>query len=130
MTATVLVLDNDPHVRQLLTLALERGGMRVLCCRSGEEARRTLCDRAVDFMILDLNLGGGDSGELLAAEWTAAGCAPPFFMLTGMPDDPRVGALEGLSPFRGVIAKPFSVVALVDRVRGALPAGSSVGGGA
>ncbi len=117
MKPRVLVLDNDASLGELLALALERGGVEPRVVSRATEAEEVLQDGAVDFLVLDLNLGGGDSGERLALRWHEAGLLVPFLMLTGTPLDERLSLLEGLPGFRGVLAKPFSVLELARHVR-------------
>ncbi|MCH2112592.1 MAG: hypothetical protein MK213_07015 [Planctomycetes bacterium] len=119
MTQNVLILDNDQALRQLLELAMRQGGIQPITCALASEAEPLLQNGSIQFMLLDLNLAAGESGEVLAQSWHAAGCLPPFFMVTGTPDDPRLNCLEAFPEFRGVIAKPFSILELVEQVRGA-----------
>ncbi len=117
MSPRVLVLDNDSALGELLALAFQRGGLEPEVCRSSAEAEQALRGARADFLVLDLNLGGGDSGEQLAHRWSLEGLLPPFLMLTGTPLDPRLEQVRGLAQFRGVIAKPFSLLELAERIR-------------
>ncbi|RMH03576.1 MAG: response regulator [Planctomycetota bacterium] len=118
MTPRVLVLDNDSSLAELLELALGRGGCEARVHRRAETAEAELRREGADFLVLDLNLGGGHSGERLARRWAEEGILPPFLLLTGTPEDPRLAGLVDLPGFHGVQAKPFSILALVETIRG------------
>lgn len=117
MTPRVLVLDNDAALGQLLGLVLARGGLEPLVVARADAAERRLRAGGIDFLLLDLNLASGRSGERLALEWERAGILPPFLIVTGTPSDERLAGLAGLPSFQGVVAKPFSVVELAERIR-------------
>lgn len=117
MAATVLVLENDGSLRRLLELALRQAGLEVLCASSREEAAAALALAPIACLLVDLNLGGGGCGFELARTWRAAGILPPFLVVTGSPDDPRVERLGAMEGFRGAVAKPFGVPDLVRRVQ-------------
>ncbi|MBC8329897.1 MAG: hypothetical protein ISR76_02155 [Planctomycetes bacterium] len=117
MSHRVLVLDNDPSLGELLALALRRSGLRPLVLSASADAETVMTEEGADFLVLDLNLGAGDSGDRLARRWAGAGILPPFLILTGTPLDERLDSLRGLPEFRGVLAKPFSLVALADEIR-------------
>jgi GntR family transcriptional repressor for pyruvate dehydrogenase complex len=61
---TVLVVDDDPLVLDVVARILAAPGCTVLTARDGYEAARTLADRNVDLMITDLNMPGFDGVEL------------------------------------------------------------------
>jgi DNA-binding response OmpR family regulator len=117
MTPRVLVLDNDDSIGELLALALRRASLQPTVVARADEAEAVLRERAAEFLLLDLNLGAGDSGERLAQRWDHEGILPPFLVLTGTPHDERLVELDGVPGFQGVVAKPFSILDLADRVR-------------
>lgn len=61
---TVLVVDDDPLVLDVLARILAAPGCTVLRARDGHEAARTLADRSVDLMITDLIMPGLDGVQL------------------------------------------------------------------
>jgi two-component system response regulator GlrR len=63
---TVLVVDDDTDLLQLLTLRLQRAGFAVQTATSGEEALKRLADRQPRAVITDLKMDGLDGLELLA----------------------------------------------------------------
>ena len=112
---SVLVLDNDAPLRTLLRAALGKHCDLRLCSHAAE-AEQALLSGGVSVLLLDLHLGGGHSGDVLALDWARRGLLPPFLVLTGMAEDPRLKALIGLSEYGGLIAKPFSVADLIAQV--------------
>ena len=61
MTA-VLVVDDEPIVRDVLTRYLERDGHRVVSAASGDEARTKIEHEAPDLVVLDIMLPGETDG--------------------------------------------------------------------
>ncbi|MFQ5748660.1 MAG: response regulator [Planctomycetota bacterium] len=117
MKPTVLVLDNDPSLQDFFRFALERLELRVVAVGSREEAEPELRAGRVALLLLDLNLGGGASGVTLVRTWRAAGLLPAFLVITGTPDDSRLEELQGVPGFQGVVAKPFEILELGQRIR-------------
>ena len=122
MNIQILILDNDKAMRQLLALSVRREGCRAHTSANSDQAEAQLRQGGIDFLLLDLNLGGGGSGEKLAERWAQDNLLPPFYVVTGTPDDHRLATLEGLSQFRGVIAKPFPVLELCGKIKAEITA--------
>lgn len=115
--ARILVLDNDRAMRGLLALAVERGGHEVLQAGTVDEAESAMqATDPVDGMLLDLHLGGGHSGVSVVERWRAADRLAPFLVVTGTPEDPSLARLDGEPRFHGVLAKPFLLDELLQRV--------------
>jgi hypothetical protein len=89
----VLILDNDRGMREL----------------SGA-------------VLMDFHLGGGHSGAAVARRWAAEGRLPPFWLVTGTPEDEEVRALADLPQLRAVVGKPFSLLAFAREVKISLTA--------
>ena len=70
--ATVLVVDDDADIRDLIIGQLHQENYRLLAAASLAELRRTLKEEAVDLIVLDLNLPDGD-GLMLCRELRAEG---------------------------------------------------------
>lgn len=114
----VLVLDNDRQMRELLGFALRRRGLEVLACAGVEEAEAALAE--ADALLLDFHLGEGHSGAELARRWSSESRLPSLWLVTGMPEDPEVRALEQLPELVEVVGKPFSVIGLAEGVEDTL----------
>ncbi|MBB5576063.1 MULTISPECIES: response regulator [Rhizobium] len=101
----VLVVDDDPRIRQMLTRYFEDEGYAVSAASGGAEMRVRLRQENFDIILLDLVLPGGDDGLDLAREIRAQSDIP-IMMLTGRDDvvDRIVGIEVGADDY---IAKPF-----------------------
>lgn len=113
----VLVVDDDPRIRQMLARYFEAEGYRVNSAADGTEMRKTLEKTQVDIILLDLGLPGED-GLSLARELRAHSDVP-IIMLTGRGDvvDRVVGLEIGADDY---VTKPFHLREVLARVRGAL----------
>jgi DNA-binding response OmpR family regulator len=124
----VLVVDDDPRIRQMLSRYFEDEGYRVTTAGDGPSMRRSLRAGVFDVILLDLMLPGGDDGINLARE-VRAHSDVPIIMLTGRDDvtDRVVGLEVGADDY---IAKPFHLREVLARVRSVLrrrrPASASV----
>ncbi len=116
---TVLVVDNDPALCRLMEVAFSRVGLAVRATGDAAEAEAVLVEPGADAILMDLNLGAGQSGPELLSSWAELHRLPPCWMVTGTPDDPRLEALASLDAFQRVVAKPFSVLELADEVASA-----------
>ena len=114
---TILVVDDEPHIVELLRLYLEREGYAVVTATDGPTAvdlhRRT----GPDLVVLDLMLPGMDGFEVCRAIRRDADT--PVLMLTARSDD--VDAIVGLElGADDYVTKPFNPRALVARVKAIL----------
>lgn len=113
--ADVLVVDDDPAIRILLTAILEHEGFAVVQSADGFEALERIAARRFDAVILDLmmpHLSGIDFLERLA------GLTPPcrnVIVLTAA--HPRQFAAMNRRCVRAVMRKPFDIHELVAQVR-------------
>ncbi len=114
MTTHILVVDDDPQIRALLSEYLTEHGLRVSAASNGSELRRILSDEAIDLVVLDLRLPGEDG--MAIARSLRDECTVPIVMLTGVRDEAdRVMGLElGADDY---IVKPFSPRELLARIR-------------
>lgn len=117
MTAKILVVDDDPAIRRLLTRTLDRAGYTVV---EAGDARGALNGRDIDkpdLILLDLGLPDRDGLELLPLLVRAP--APAVIVLTAREaTDEKVTALDlGADDY---VTKPFDTAELLARVRSAL----------
>ena len=103
--ATVLVVDDDDAVRDVVARALSMGGHRVVVAQNAAEGVRALEDPAVDAMVCDVAMPG-DSGDAVLAVAAARRPGLPILVITG---DTRGPAAERASKHPGVrlLSKPF-----------------------
>jgi len=121
----VLVVDDDPHIRDMMRFALERAGFRVAEAADGRAALRAYEDTPPDAVILDImmpEMDGTDVCRTIRAAPPAAGAGagyvPIIFVSSRDEEIDRVVGLEvGGDDYLG---KPFSPRELVARVRAIL----------
>ncbi|CAO4150797.1 hybrid sensor histidine kinase/response regulator [Methylorubrum extorquens] len=115
---TVLVVDDEPTVRMLVTEVLEDLGYTAIEASDGPSGLRVLqSDARVDLLITDVGLPGGMNGRQVAdaARVTRPGLKVLF--ITGYAENAAVG--NGyLDPGMQVLTKPFVMEALASRIRG------------
>jgi two-component system OmpR family response regulator len=110
----ILVVDDDPEIRQLLTRYLEKNGLQVTAVADGGGMRMALERGRIDLIVLDLMLPGVDGLELCRD--LRARSKVPVIMLTARGDEmDRVLGLEmGADDY---LAKPFSARELLARIK-------------
>jgi DNA-binding response OmpR family regulator len=114
MSTTILVVDDEPAIVDVLTYNLEKAHYRVVIARDGEEALKQVRHGRPDLIILDLMLPGMDGLEV-CREIRREGDLP-IIMLTARDEEiDRVVGLElGADDY---VVKPFSVRELMARVK-------------
>ena len=120
MSATILVVEDEPQVQELVAVNLEHAGHRVLRAASAEEAENAIRDELPDVLILDWMLPG-DSGVSLARRLRANERTRelPILMLTAraMEQDKISGLEAGADDY---LTKPFSPKELAARIKAVL----------
>ena len=114
---TVLVVDDEPIVREVVVRYLEREGYRTLEAGDSDAARDALARTSPDLVVLDVMLPGTDGLEL--CRWIRATSQLPVIMLTarGEEADRIVGLELGADDY---VTKPFSPRELAARVKSVL----------
>jgi two-component system OmpR family response regulator len=112
----ILVIDDDPGIREVLTDYLSRHGYQAEGAASAAEMDRAMAVRAPDLIVLDLMMPGEDG---LSVCRRLAGNGPPVVMLSAMGEDTdRIIGLElGADDY---LAKPCNPRELLARVRAVL----------
>ncbi len=110
---TIMLVDDDPAIRQILVRLLEEEEYLVLTASNGVEALAMNDSRKVDLVLLDLNMpvkGGWDTFE----ELTAKNPLLPVILITAKPNQlfPALGAGVG-----ALLEKPLDFVKLFDTIR-------------
>jgi len=115
--ATVLVVDDEPIVREVVVRYLAREGHRTLEAADGNAARDAITRADPDLVVLDVMLPGTDGLEL--CKWIRSTSELPVIMLTarGEEADRIVGLELGADDY---VTKPFSPRELAARVRSVL----------
>ena len=116
---TVLVVEDEEGVRQLMRRTLEAAGYRVCEADDGFQALSVLLQgRQVDLVLTDVQMPRMDGCEL-AAHMAALAIKLPILFVTGYVNEPESGALPG-----PVLTKPFRPEQLVAFVRQAQAVGA------
>ena len=113
----ILVVDDDPDIRDLLSEYLDKQGFRVSTAADGRSMRMVLSRAAPDLIVLDLMLPGED-GLTLCREVRAKSDVPIVMLTAKTEEIDRVVGLEmGADDY---LAKPFSPRELVARIKSIL----------
>jgi two-component system OmpR family response regulator len=126
MPRTILVADDDPHIRQLIVFALAKAGLTAIEAEDGEAALAQIAAHAPDLIILDINMPRMDGLEL-CRRLRATSDLPILFLSSRDDEIDRVLGIElGADDY---VTKPFSprevvarVMAILRRVAGRPPA--------
>ena len=112
---TVLVVDDEPIVRDVVGRYLAHDGHRVVTAADGDEARRLIEREAPSLVLLDVMLPGRTDG-LALCRWIRSTSDLPVILLTARADEAdRIVGLElGADDY---VTKPFSPRELATRVR-------------
>ena len=112
--ARVLIVDDDPVIRELLASYLQRDGYEVLCAEPAEQAEACLQEQPVELVMLDIRLPGKD-GLTLTRELRVRS-EVGIILITGRDDEiDRIVGLEcGADDY---LAKPFNPRELMSRAK-------------
>ena len=113
--ATILVVDDEPIVRDVVGRYLERDGHRVVAAGDGEEARQLIEREEPSLVVLDVMLPGPTDG-LALCRWIRSRSELAVILLSARGDETdRIVGLElGADDY---VTKPFSARELATRVR-------------
>jgi two-component system phosphate regulon response regulator PhoB len=117
---TVIIVDDEPDIREVIRFALEGAGFRVLEAGHAEEARRLIAGETTDLLLLDWMLPGRSGLELAQQiKQSPKTRTLPIIMVSarGEEEDRIRGLDTGADDY---ITKPFSPRELVARVNAVL----------
>lgn len=131
MADTVLIVDDDESVRNMLYKVIRSAGMDACAVPDGEQALELVWQRPFDLMLLDINLKGMDGFQVIEA-LRSRGIKIPVIIVSGRKED--YDTLYGLDiGADDYVTKPFNPVvlaakakALIRRSRGGTPGGAPV----
>ena len=109
----VLVVEDDPSVRELLADVLDEVDYEVVAVPDGPAALRTMQVLHIDLITLDLDLPGLTGSELLRIIHERLQPVPPVIVITSSAPLSR----ELQSKVQGVMTKPFDVDDLISMIR-------------
>lgn len=114
---TILIVDDQPEVRELVEVTLRSDDYRILTEANGENAVKTALAEHPDVIIMDVMMPGSIDGfqatERIRSDPTMAGC--PIIMLTarGQQADRERGLKAGATDY---LTKPFSPLELMTKI--------------
>ncbi|MEM6661892.1 MAG: response regulator transcription factor [Pseudomonadota bacterium] len=117
MTQSILVVDDDPHIRDVVCFALGKAGMDTRAAGDGAEALRMAEEREPDLLVLDINMPEMDGLEL-CRKLRQTSEVPILFLSSRDDEIDRILGLElGADDY---VTKPFSPRELVARINAIL----------
>ena len=114
MKTKILVVDDDPNIRQLVSLYLEKEGFEVSAAERGDEAVKAFRASPPNLMLLDVMLPGMDGWQVCREVRKISNI--PIIMLTAKDEtfDKVLGLELGADDY---IVKPFDMKELVARIK-------------
>ncbi|MFN5779534.1 MAG: response regulator transcription factor, partial [Novosphingobium sp.] len=114
MARRVLIVDDDPHIREVLVFAFAKAGIETTQAEDGEAALALIAQGAPDLVVLDINMPRMDGLEVCRR--LRAGSDLPILFLSSRDDElDRVLGIElGADDY---VVKPFSPREVVARVQ-------------
>lgn len=121
-SGTVLVVDDEPMVRVVMTAVLAAAGFEVLEAGDGREGLRVFREHGVEIraVFLDLSMPRMN-GEEAFAEMRRSNPSIPVVLLSGLNERDSVDRFPDDGP-AGFLSKPFKPAALLEKVREVLAA--------
>ena len=114
--STLLVIDDEPTVRQICRIALEKAGCSVLLAEDGPRGLQYLADKGKDIRLMLLDLGmPGMNGRQMLEQARAAGWSVPVIVFSGYSEREVAREFDGLE-ISSFLQKPFSSVRLAAEV--------------
>jgi DNA-binding response OmpR family regulator len=119
-TATILVLEDDPMLGELIRIYLEGAGYAVLTAHDLDAGTALAEGQPVDLVLSDVFLPGA-SPPKLAALLAACASTPRLLYMSGR-SRATISPLDLLAPAADLVEKPFTERVLIEKVRTALTA--------
>lgn len=117
MPKKILVVDDDPHIREVISFALEKAGMQVTLVNNGLEALNSFKAQSSDLIVMDINMPEMDGLEC-CREVRKTSEVPILFLSSRDDEIDRILGLEiGGDDY---VTKPFSPRELVARINAIL----------
>ena len=123
MNARILFVDDEAHMRDLLSLYLGAHGVEVTAVATGQQAKELFCQAPFDLTILDLNLAGADGLDVLDFI-KRTNAQHPVIIFTGVDQDVLLLKKSLLGRADAVVRKMSSLASLLAEVRLHLPQSS------
>ena len=113
---TVLVVDDEPHIRYMLDFKLSRAGFTVISATNGREAYELACRHRPDLIVTDFQMPGADGLEFCTRlKMNADTARIPALLLTARGHKVPPSDLERTN-IKALIPKPFSLRELIAQI--------------
>jgi CheY-like chemotaxis protein len=114
---TVLIVDDEPSVRMLVTEVLSELGYTAIEAADGSSALRVLqSDTRIDLLVTDVGLPGGMNGRQLADFGRIARPELKVLFITGYAEKTAL-ARDQMEAGMGILTKPFAMEGLAGRIK-------------
>jgi CheY-like chemotaxis protein len=114
---TVLIVDDEPSVRMLITEVLAELGYTAIEAAEGASALQELrSDTRIDLLVTDVGLPGGMNGRQLADYGRTARPTLKILFITGYAEKAAMG-IDGLDKGMAILTKPFAMDGLAERIK-------------
>ncbi len=111
----ILIVDDDPSLRRLLQMGLEKAGYKTLTADNGEDARKALQGQSVDLVTVDLMMPVMDGLRFLRWLRQEAGAAVPALVFSSY-DPQHVVEQAQAAGATAVLKKPLRLPAVLTEV--------------
>jgi two-component system OmpR family response regulator len=113
----LLIVDDDPHIRELIRVYLQKEGYQIFEASNGEEASQFMREQTIDFVVLDIMMPGMDGFEF--CQQLRLKSDIPVLMVTAKSEviHKMRGFQLGIDDY---LVKPFDPLELVMRVKAIL----------
>jgi signal transduction histidine kinase/ActR/RegA family two-component response regulator len=115
---TILVVDDEPHIRTVLARLLARSGHAVVQAADGSEVLERSAQESWDLIISDVTMPGLDGPGMLA-QLRAIGSTTPIVLMTGRVDTEALVRIQN-SGAAAVLEKPFDKTSLLTAIATAM----------
>lgn len=116
---SVLVVDDSPEQTELARTVLVRGGLKVFCANSADDAMRVAASHSIDLAILDIFLDDGGLGKDLMLDLRQKYSGLSVMFVSGLGDGRELS--EALShPKTWFLKKPYRVAEFLSSVKAIL----------
>jgi DNA-binding response OmpR family regulator len=115
--SVVLIVDDDPDIRDVLCIALEKSGYRVRVAATAEDGLRLYRESRPDAVIVDLMMEEVDSGTYFVRELHLLGDVPPVFLVSSVGDSLQSAVDYGELGLSGVFQKPIDFEVLTGTLK-------------
>lgn len=118
--AKILIAEDEPDIRELVTFMLKFAGYEVVAAANGEDAVRTASRERPDLVLMDVRMPrmtGYDACRMMKANPDLRNVPVVFLSAKGQESEIQSGLEAGAEAY---LLKPFSPAELTNRVRGIL----------